>query len=104
MVKHMSPGGYDYDTAEIRREARKIKRCCDCIAQSAIPEAEKTRQILDGNFEGQTAEALDARLVSLTKDIGLLRNNLSSVYTALMRFADELERRDAELARIMGGK
>ena len=100
----MSTGGYDYDTAAIRREARKIKRCCDCLSQSAIPETEKTRRILDGNFAGQAAEALDARLVSLTKDIGSLRSNLNSVYTALMRFADELERRDAELARIMGGK
>lgn len=104
MVKHMRTGGYDYDTAEIRREARKIKRCCDSIAQSAIPETNKTRQILDGNFEGAAADALDARLVSLTKDIETLRKNLNTVYKALMRFADELERRDAELARIMAGK
>lgn len=100
----MSSGGYDYDTAAIRREARKIKRCCDCLKQSAIPEAEKTRQILDGNFAGRAADALDARLISLTKDIGSLQSNLNSVYTALTRFADELERRDAEIARIMGGR
>lgn len=100
----MGIGVYDYDTAAIRREAQKIKRCCDCIKQSAIPEAEKTRQILDGNFIGEAADALDERLVLLKKEIGTLGNNLNTVYTALMRFADELERRDAEIARIMNGK
>ena len=100
----MNMSGYDYDTAAIRAEARKIKRCCDCLSQSAIPEAERTRQILDGNFAGLAADALDARLVSMAKDIGSLRSSLNSVYVALIKFADELERRDAEIARIMGGK
>lgn len=99
---YMSTKGYDYDTAAIRREARKLKRCCDCLKQSAMPEAEKTRQILDGNFAGRTADALDERLISIMKDVGLLQSNLNSIYAALMSFADELERRDAELARMMG--
>ncbi len=94
---------YEYDSAQIRREAEKIRQCCDLLARAALPGADKAREVLDGEFAGAAADALDASLLSLRGDVRKLHSQLTKTCNALIRSAEELEKRDAELARSFGG-
>ena len=93
---------FEYDSAQIRREAQKVKQCCDLLARAALPNADRAREVLSGQFAGAAADALDASLLSLKDDVKKLHSQLTKTYNALIRSAQELERRDAELARSFG--
>ncbi len=100
----MSNANCTYDTKAIRREARKIKQCCDKLDSAALPRVDGAKARLDGNFMGRTADALDDRLTETKAQLRTLNRDLNALYTALMRFADALEEADARIARLMGGK
>ena len=94
----MCPVGYDYDTAAIRREARKVQRCCERLEEAALPRVQQAREKLDGEFMGRTADELDNSLEKARNKINALRNELMRLYRTLDRFADELEETDRRLA------
>lgn len=93
---------YNYDTAAIRREARKLKSCYERLTDSAIPRVNGARSRLEGEFEGRAADALDSRLLQMRAEVKSLSNAIKGLYTALMRYADALEEADERMARLMG--
>lgn len=99
----MGKGTYDYDSAAVIREARKFKRCYEALDADALPNMERARAQLEGNFEGQAAAALEARLSEMLNEIRTLRGSCSGMYSALMDFAEALERADEQVAQLMGG-
>lgn len=90
-----------YDTAAIRREARKIQRCCNHIDNSALPRVKGARSQLDGNFKGHTADVLDNNLTEAQSKLKKLHDELNSLYLALMKYADALEEADRKMAQLM---
>lgn len=98
----MNNTGYEYDTAAIRREARKLSRCADMIESSAISRLDKAEKRLDGNFIGSAADALDNSLERSRRELRALQSDISSVSGALDRFADALEEADRRMAQLMG--
>lgn len=99
----MSATKYDYDSTAVRREARKFKKCSEMLEQRAMPQAKSIGAQLDGNFRGQAADALDERLSQMQSQIRSLRARCDNMYSVLMKYADELERLDAEFAQMLGG-
>ncbi len=99
----MSNNGYDYDTAAIRREAQKIRRCADMLASSALPRLDRAGSRLDGNFMGRTADALEKTLGDSRRQLRTLQDDLACVSGALDRFANALEEADRRLADLMDG-
>jgi uncharacterized protein YukE len=97
----MSNVSYDYDTAAIRREAHKILQCRNYLVSDAMPCVKNVRARLDGNFEGQAADALEESLGKEQARLRTLGDDLSGLYSALMRFADALERADQQVADLM---
>ena len=97
----MASYDFEYDSEVVRREAKKIKKACDYLEQSAVPESKKAQELLDGNFIGLTADALNEQLNRLNANVVQLKKDLNRMYRVLIQFAEELERRDAELARTM---
>ena len=95
-------GGYTYDTAAIRREASKFKRCCECIENAALPRVKDAGAKLDGGFEGRAADALRVRLLETQTRLNDLRDGCGNIYAALMRYADALEAADARVSQMMG--
>ena len=93
---------YNYDTAAIRREARKLKSCYERLADSAVPRVNGVRAKLEGEFEGRAAAALDSRLLQMWAEVKGLSTEIKGLYTALMRYADALEEADERMARLMG--
>lgn len=98
----MSSTSYNYDTAAIRREAQRILKCCNHIDGSALPRVDGARSKLEGNFKGRTADALDDSLTQAQKQLRELNEELRSLYSALMRYADALEAADARIAQLLG--
>jgi len=96
----MCPAEYDYDTAAIRREARKILRCCEQLEDSALPRVANARAKLDDNFMGRAADELDNSLEKAKQKVNALRSELMGLYRALNRFADDLEAADQRLAEL----
>jgi len=97
----VSKVSYDYDTGAIRREAKRIGECSRHIESSAFQRVKEARARLEGNFVGRTADALDESLDLTEEKLKALNAGLKGLYTALMRFADELEKADAEVARLL---
>lgn len=100
----MSDKQYDYDSAAVRREARKFRDCCETLEGRALPKVRSIRGQLEGNFIGKAANALDRCLDDAETQIKALRNNCNSMYRALNSYADALEKADDEIARSMGGR
>ena len=92
---------HTYDTAAIRGEARKILNCCNHVENSALPRVQGARSKLDGEFVGCAADALDESLDQSQKQLKKLNEDLSGLYTALMRYADALEEADRRIAQLL---
>ena len=97
----MGKVNYDYDTAAIRREARRIRDCSNRMESSAFQRVKDARAKLEGNFEGRTADALDESLNQTQSKLKALNAELKALYSALMSFADALEEADEQIARIL---
>ena len=72
---------YDYDTAAVRTEARKLKKCFDRLNGSEIQRVKNVRARLDDGFEGSAAAALDGRLTAAQRALEdqLKRTTLADV-------------------------
>lgn len=98
----MSTISYNYDTAAIRREAKKLKSCYDRLNDSALPRVKGIQSRLEGSFEGRTADALNTRLKGLRTEMAALSGEINGLYAALMNYANALEEADERLVRLMG--
>lgn len=93
---------YDYDTAAVRTEARKLKKCFDRLNGSEIQRVKNVRARLDDGFEGSAAAALDGRLVQIQTEVRQLSGEIYSLYVGLMKYADALEKADESIAQMLG--
>lgn len=98
----MSNVSYDYDTAAIRRTAKKIKGCSGVIENSALPKVKSARAGLEDNFMGRTADALDESLIRMQNQLRTLNDDLRGLSAALSVFADRLEATDDRMSRLFG--
>jgi len=96
----MSNLSYDYDSAAVRREARKIKACRDRIESAALPRIKDARSALDDTFKGRTADALDNSLDQAQSKLKALYSELNGLYSALMHYADAIEEADEKVSRL----
>jgi WXG100 family type VII secretion target len=87
-----------YDTAEIRREARKILRCKNQVSDSAEPKLRSMRGEISDSFRGEAANALNDRLNDIDADVQAICGGLDALYRALLRYADALDEADRRLA------
>lgn len=90
-----------YDTKEIRRYAKKFKKCADEINSQAAPNITKASNTASGNIEGETVQAMQQRFKDLSADAKKLVSQLTAMYNGLMRLADSLEEKDAAIAKLM---
>lgn len=94
---------YEYDSEAVRREARKLQRCCERLDEGALPRVRSIRAELDGSFEGRAAEALDERLARALAELQGLRGGCNGLCSALTRYADALEEADRRVAELLDG-
>lgn len=99
----MSDNQFEYDTAAVRREAAKFGKCCDMLDDRALPKVRSIRGILDGNFTGKAARALEQCLEDAEGQIKALRRNCESMCRTLNNYAAALERADREIAQRIRG-
>lgn len=92
--------GVTYDTAAIRREAGKLRSCASTVAD-ALDSTNELRSRLDGNFEGDAAKALDARLMEMRSQLRTLCKGMDGLSRALLQFAAALEVADEKVADMM---
>lgn len=92
---------YDYDTAAIRREAKKIKVCRNVLENTALSKVNDVRSKLEDNFMGCTADALDESLTQIQRKLRTLNEELRSLQSALSNFADRLEEADDRVAQLL---
>lgn len=90
-----------YDSAEIRRAARVIGRSRDRLNSTVISGLRSVESELDGEFQGQAAQALAERLKRLDADAQRIEGKLDGLYSALMKFARRMDEIDQELASKM---
>lgn len=90
-----------YDTVAVRREARKFQSCRDRLNDDVLPKIRTVRSQLDGNFEGDAANALKSRLDFECKRARALYDSCDLLYRAMMRYADELEEKDRRIAQML---
>ena len=95
---------YEYDTAAIRAQARRIKLCRDKLAQDATPRLRTVQNLLEGEFLGCAANALDQRLEKERAELKLLEGEMQLLYVGLMRYADALEEADRQAAEALAGQ
>lgn len=91
----------EYDTAAIRREANKLKKCCDRLNTAAIDRMRNAQRYVERDLRGKAADALEESLAQSLRQIKSLRDDLEATYLGLYRFADALEEADARAARLM---
>ena len=87
-----------YDSAEIRRAAHVVRSSRDRLNASVLSGLRSVEGELDGEFKGQAAEALEKRLGNLTADARRIEDKLDVLYRTLMKFAQDLDDTDREIA------
>ena len=90
-----------YDTSEIRRAARTVRSSRDRLNSTVLSGLRKVESELDGEFQGQAADALAGRLTKMDADVRRMDEKLDSLYSALMKFAQRMDEIDQELASKM---
>ena len=90
-----------YDTAEIRRAAGAIRSSRDRLSGTVMAGLLRVEAELDGEFYGQAADALEERLQAMDADARRMEGKLDSLCNRLMRFAQELEELDRQIAAEM---
>ena len=87
-----------YDTAEIRRAARTVRSSRDRLNSTVFTGLRKVEAELEDEFKGQAADALATRLANTDADARRMDEKLDALYRALMKFAQEMDDLDRELA------
>ena len=90
-----------YDTGEIRRAARTVQRSRDRLNTAVLRNLRKVESELDGEFQGQAADALATRLAGMDADIRRMDEKLDTLYRTLMKFAQRMDEIDQELSSKM---
>lgn len=90
-----------YDSAEIRRAARTIRSSRERLNSTVLTGLRRVESELDGEFQGQAADALANRLANMDADARRIGAQLDSLYTTLMKFAQRMDEIDQELASKM---
>ena len=90
-----------YDSAEIRRAARVIRSSRDRLNSTVMTGLRRVEAELDGEFQGQAAQALRERLNNMDADARRIEEKLDSLYNTLMKFAQRMDEIDQELASQM---
>lgn len=98
----MRANGYEYDSDAVRAEARKFRQCCEDLEARALPRVKSISADLEDDFSGAAADALGRRLSELQEQIRALRGGCGGMYSALMNYAEALERADREVAEMFG--
>lgn len=86
-----------YDTDDIERVACQVRRCAGLIPQTVVSELSAARNQLDGNFKGQAADVLDARITDLKRDMNSLESGLNTIAAALDAFVVRVKAKDQQL-------
>ena len=94
--------GYDIDTDEIRRAARKIGNIADSVQDLSTDDIPAIEHGLDGNFEGEAAKALEEVLADLKKDVKSLSSGLKAIQRELLAYAKRVDDADAKAAQLIG--
>lgn len=82
---------YDYDSAAVRRAARKINSCAKTVKNDAAPKLKNVRGEVNSEFEGVAADALEDRLSDLYADVNAIAGGLTELSDALYDYAEALE-------------
>ena len=90
-----------YDSAEIRRAAMTIRSSRDRLNSTVLSGLRRVESKLEGEFQGQAADALADRLTNMDADVRRIEGKLDSLYSALMKFAQRMDEIDQELASQM---
>lgn len=90
-----------YDSAEIRRAAMVIRNSRDRLNSTVVSGLRRVESELEGEFQGQAADALADRLESMDADARRIEEKLDSLASALMKFAQRMDEIDQELASQM---
>ena len=83
-----------YDTAEIRRAARRVSSVASEIGSIASSDVGSAVNMIPGNFEGEAATVLREELTDFKKDLGKLRDGLNKIARELLAYARRLEEAD----------
>ena len=78
--------------------------CRDKLAQDATPRLRTVQNLLEGEFLGCAANALDQRLEKERAELKLLEGEMQLLYVGLMRYADALEEADRQAAEALAGQ
>ena len=81
----------DYDTAAIRAAARKLKNCARTLKDGASPQLTAIRGQIDPNLQGETGNALKARVNELSQDVNTIVGGINGLVRALEKYANELD-------------
>ncbi len=87
-----------YDTSEIRRAARIIKSSQERLHGSTVTKLRGVQSSLNGEFQGEAADALNTRLKKMDTDARRIEEKLEGMYSVLMRFAQRLDETDQKIS------
>lgn len=86
-----------YDSAKTRQAARLISRLAERVNSGVSPSLRRSMEEADV-MRGKTAEALEERLLVLTKKCSVMVTELEKLSRLLDRCADAIEEADEQLA------
>lgn len=96
-------GKVTYDTAAIRADAQKVRRCCAELSQALDERIPKIRSAVETRTAGRASEALRASVEVSRSRIAAACDELSVLSSGLNRLADQLELADDVAARRISG-
>ena len=95
---------YDIDTDAIRRVARKIGNIAASVQDLSSDDIPAIERSLDGNFEGEAANALEDVLADLKKDVKGMSNGLKAIQRELLAYAKRVDEADEKASQLIGSK
>ena len=87
-----------YDTAEIRRVARRVGNVASEVGSIATADVGAALNMIPGNFEGEAATVLQEELTDFRGDLKKLQNGLKKISNELLAYARRLEEADRAAA------
>ena len=93
----------DYDSSAVRAAAKKLRSCANELSGNTKGKLQTIRTELPSNLEGDTAQALQARLADLTGDVNTILSSISGLVSALEKYADDLDRAMVRLKQQLQG-
>lgn len=97
----MAGMSFTYDTQEIRSRAKQVRTCMQQVDRLRKNSVREVRNAVDNCFQGEAADALEERLDRSQRELNQIYSELSTLYTAIIKFVEKLEEIDRQLAREM---